>query len=753
MAKSEPNFFYLNIDNRWPGFQLTNLEIAADGALQLRALPRLVGQLPEKLRDLPTPQAPAGIARTDDGALFFTEPEHHLLWRIDPCDVTEMPRPSPCLGGEGDEATQFRFPRGLLFLPGRGLLIADSGNHRLQIVDPLTGQVRDIWEGFDANGEPLLNEPWALAADRAGNVYVVTAGDHTLQKRDRLGRLDSEFGAKLKASATLIEPVAVAVALIDDQEYILVLDRTWRAIVVFSLTGQWQKTFIINNLQDPLTLAVSEQTLYIGDNGPERQTVLQFDLPKLADDQIKFAGTAIGYQGPIVALFIDRPTTQLPAWCAPKSTVTSARGEQSSNLLLLAGGSLAPVVLQERSGYRTCGSAVAGPFDYRRLPVTWHRLQALMESLPRHAHARFFFFLSESPGQAATQIPAGLPAAFDPCAALEQTLANWSSFPPDVTDGLFGSARRPGTTNGSSPHTSATATYIWLGFMLSGDGTASPRVHQVRVQFNHQSYLPHLPELYSENEASRQFLLPMLSLFESFFAEHEAVIADLAALFDPAAAPPEFLDWLAGWLAQDLKEEWNDERKRHMIATAFADYAWRGVAPALRRRLQEFANIQAHILEPLLGVNLWSLGETSTLGSDTMLASAHPQGAVLGSTATLDHSHLITADQFGQPLFEEMAHQFVVQVYRGEVNTPEKEAEVRQIIERDKPAHTDYHLCFIEPRLRVGFQARVGIDTVVAGPVEALRLDEELRQQSSLGGRPAGRIGESSQVGISTRIY
>jgi hypothetical protein len=103
-------------------------------------------------------------------------------------------------------------------------------------------------------------------------------------------------------------------------------------------------------------------------------------------------------------------------------------------------------------------------------------------------------------------------------------------------------------------------------------------------------------------------------------------------------------------------------------------------------------------------------------------------------------------------LFEEVAHQFVVQVYRGQVSTPEQEAALRQVIERDKPAHTDYHLCFIEPAMRVGFQARVGIDTVVAGPPETLRLDQTLRQQHSLSGVANGRIGERSQLGISTRI-
>ncbi|MCL4852827.1 MAG: hypothetical protein KJZ78_15810, partial [Bryobacteraceae bacterium] len=38
-------------------------------------------------------------------------------------------------------------------------------------------------------------------------------------------------------------------------------------------------------------------------------------------------------------------------------------------------------------------------------------------------------------------------------------------------------------------------------------------------------------------------------------------------------------------------------------------------------------------------------------------------------------------------------------------------------IDREKPAHTEYELCVIGPQMRVGIQARVGIDSIVAaGP-------------------------------------
>ena len=136
-----------------------------------------------------------------------------------------------------------------------------------------------------------------------------------------------------------------------------------------------------------------------------------------------------------------------------------------------------------------------------------------------------------------------------------------------------------------------------------------------------------------------------------------------------------------------------------------------------------------------------------------MLAAAHPQGAVVGSTATLDYSNLISNEEFGSPLFEDVAHQFTVQVYRSALSCPATISRVQALLDREKPAHTDYHLCIIEPRMRVGFQAAVGIDTVIAGSAEGIRLGAaSLDAIDAIGGEPTGRIGEQSRIGIGTRI-
>ena len=120
---------------------------------------------------------------------------------------------------------------------------------------------------------------------------------------------------------------------------------------------------------------------------------------------------------------------------------------------------------------------------------------------------------------------------------------------------------------------------------------------------------------------------------------------------------------------------------------------------------------------------------------------------MLGTTAVLDGSYLSPQDAYATPLFAEVAHQFTVRVLRGGRDPDRLVAAVRALLEREAPAHTSHHVCLIEPRMRVGVQARVGVDTVVAGPESSTALRAEAGGGLVLGGPPAGRVGRDSNLG------
>jgi hypothetical protein len=49
---------------------------------------------------------------------------------------------------------------------------------------------------------------------------------------------------------------------------------------------------------------------------------------------------------------------------------------------------------------------------------------------------------------------------------------------------------------------------------------------------------------------------------------------------------------------------------------------------------------------------------------------------------------------------------------------------VEGLIERERPADSEYRICRIEPGLRLGLGGRIGIDTVVGGEPLAARIEQ-----------------------------
>jgi len=298
---------------------------------------------------------------------------------------------------------------------------------------------------------------------------------------------------------------------------------------------------------------------------------------------------------------------------------------------------------------------------------------------------------------------------------------------------------------------------------MQGDGSSSPVVREIRLTHDEDGWLPLLPAIYTRNETSRVFLTRALAAFESAMDVESRLIDDLPLLFDADAAKdvlprPSWLDWLAQWVDAELEESWDDSTRRSVVADAFRMHARRGTKEAIRRLVALHTGATPFITELSAGGGLWSLGVT-TLGEDSALASASPNGAVLGTTAIVDHSHLIGEEHRGAPAFEDVAHHFIVQVYASQVSSAGGVARVKALLDREKPAHTTYHLCPIEPRMRVGFQARLGIDTIVGGPPRAKAIGDGfmLGEDAVLGDSRSRRktgsiIGDTARVGIGATL-
>jgi UDP-3-O-[3-hydroxymyristoyl] glucosamine N-acyltransferase len=113
---------------------------------------------------------------------------------------------------------------------------------------------------------------------------------------------------------------------------------------------------------------------------------------------------------------------------------------------------------------------------------------------------------------------------------------------------------------------------------------------------------------------------------------------------------------------------------------------------------------------------------------------------------------------YGDPkldLFNKYAYQFLVVVPRWPGAGDADQQSLEQIIEMAKPAHTVAQFQWAEPRLRIGLQALIGVDTVIGKyPVGVIEGQGKLGYDTVLGtpgAKASGmEIGRRSTIGCNS---
>lgn len=155
---------------------------------------------------------------------------------------------------------------------------------------------------------------------------------------------------------------------------------------------------------------------------------------------------------------------------------------------------------------------------------------------------------------------------------------------------------------------------------------------------------------------------------------------------EPGCAPVEFLEWLSGWVALTLRDDWDEDERRRILAEIVPSYRQRGTLEGLRKVLAAFTG--AHPAAVRITDRPFQIGRTSTLGKDTVLGGGRP-------------------------------HYFVVHaLVPGATDLARRRAALRAIIDMEKPAHTYYNLFVQTSTMRVGASSTVGVDTVLGVPIE-----------------------------------
>jgi phage tail-like protein len=597
-------------------------------------------------------------------------------------------------------------PRGLCV--GRhGWLFVACGDGRIRVFTTPGLSLRGELSGFQ--------QPIALAC-HGGDIVVVDGGSKRVLRTSATGVPDAAFDAAVTSPA---DPRTVAVGR---DGTIYVGGAGGGGVERFEWSGAPAGPALAAGTE-PRALAVLDDVLYVGDALSGH--VLVYALP---DGTL--LGAVGGYEGPVTALAVD-----------------------AASLYVKTGLDSAYVVATPASWHVPSGTLVMEALD-AGLEVGWARAAARCV-LPPGTDVALEWYTDDTP----------TPAVVD-----------WR---PSPSLDLLLPAQR----------------YLWLRVTLSTSvPPSSPTLLQLEAQTTGDSYLQYLPYVYTHDPdrpglysepllesidptefepgdleylrsayartpVETGFVARLLDLTRSELGDLEHAIADLPTLFDPETAPASLLGWLAGWLAFELPPRLLDGTKpdeiRQLLLGLAALYRHRGTPRGIADFVEVYAGLRPRLFEEFEARPLWLVGVTP-LGFGTGLADRDLEGLMVGESV-VGETGPEDPDTFGAAAFASTAHRFSVIVPAAARVDEATRGLITSVVEAERPAHTAFHLCFIDPRLRVGLQARIGLDTVVALEPEPLALDErsvvglDLRLSGPAAGDP-GAVGTHDQLGLDTRL-
>ena len=150
----------------------------------------------------------------------------------------------------------------------------------------------------------------------------------------------------------------------------------------------------------------------------------------------------------------------------------------------------------------------------------------------------------------------------------------------------------------------------------------------------------------------------------------------------------DFLKWLAGWTALNLRADWGIEKQKEFIAKIVPLYRGRGTKKNLEELLEIYTGLIPIIKEP--EDTSFQIGINSTVGVDTQIGG----GAI-------PHFFYVNLTIAPPPDAESLQRQRAI---------------INALIEMEKPAHTDYEVKFFSDPMQIGVRSTVGRDTFLGVP-------------------------------------
>ena len=298
--------------------------------------------------------------------------------------------------------------------------------------------------------------------------------------------------------------------------------------------------------------------------------------------------------------------------------------------------------------------------------------------------------------------------------------------------------------------------YLWLSVSLDGDGAETPGIDDVEVHFPRRTSLRYLPAVFRTGPDGGSFLDRFLAATDTVRGSVTTEIDRVPWLLDPrsadAAPGHDFLGWLGQWIGMTGTGLLPTARRRRLIGEAAQLYRRRGTPDGITRHVSLWLGRRVQILEHYR-LRRWAVLGHGRLGDATRLFGPEiVRRLQLDEFSQIGAFQLIDTPSPRIDPFAVYAHRFTLFVHACADDDPDQlAATAAQVVAAVQPGHCVSSVAVVLPRMRVGAQATVGIDSVVAGPTPVTRLgDGRLGEGIAIARDP--RCGDRPAIGIDARV-
>lgn len=564
-------------------------------------------------------------------------------------------------GGRGRGFRHFRNPRGLAVLEDGSYVIADTGNHQVKIFSVYPNALLSVWgSGKPGDAPKEFNKPWKVVADRCGLIYIADRGNGRVQRIRRDGSADAPITG-------LQSPTGLALA---SDSTLAVLDGL--NIYIYA-PGQTTGVKVNDPVPAASCLTFDDSGyLYIGTS-----TALVY----------KYESTASGYrQVGIGVTGMDAQFLDL-LWTAEAQLIG----------ILLPRCAAQPVLstLPVCGSYSPSGTLTTLTLDSGIENCVWDRIQLN------------------------ATIPPGTVIKVSTQSAPSDIWASTVPFQPECSTYSSLSQNCPLALTGDNPEClvqSLPGQYLRLQLELHTNGISSPVLNAIQISYPRSSYLQYLPAVYQEDDQSRVFLDRFLRIFQTTFDSLDRTIDQMWTLFDPLATPDTWYNWLAAWIALPVNPLWTDQQRRAALESAGQLYPQRGTPAGVQQLVKQDSGVDVRIIEHFRLRQLIILSDGpnggASLGSGTRLWSRdYYRRLQVGVYSRVGYFDLTGEPEPDLEPLAWGANEFTLFFDCDPYQVTATQQTVSQAVEREKPAHTKANYAPVFPRMRIGVQSTLGIDT------------------------------------------